>query len=63
MKHALVGLRAVIDCKEFETAERLLDTALNDFPASMELTQMRALLPSAVHSSPVSGALLWKPQN
>jgi hypothetical protein len=52
----IARIRAVIDRREFETAERLIDTALNDFPGSLELAQMRSVLPSAARPSPVSGS-------
>jgi serine/threonine protein kinase len=61
----IARIRAVIDRNEFETAERMIDTALNDFPASMELAQMRTLLPrtqcsprSSTPDLPVSRALV-----
>jgi len=49
----IMRIRSLMDNKEFETAERLIDTALNDFPGSLELSQMRSLLPAAARPTPV----------
>jgi tetratricopeptide (TPR) repeat protein len=43
----ITRIRNLMDREEFETAERLIDTALNDFPGSLELAHMRALLPAS----------------
>jgi len=51
----IARIRDVLDRGEYETAERLIDTALNDFPASIELAQMRSLLPNVVRPSRASG--------
>ena len=47
----ITRIRALIERKQFDTAERLIDTALNDFPSSLELAQMRSMLPQSSSST------------